>query len=324
MQMSLSGTVRRMNWRLKAQIQNLIATLPTGVSYKIHYWLQRYFGGLRHPTPTSRLIAGTAICRRILACNETPGNKVFLEIGTGARLNLPIALWLSGASEIITVDVNPYLRAGLVAEDVRYIAGHTEEIAGLFDGLPWDAKRLGQLTDLARGKWRLAELMRMCCIRYIAPGDAASLPIPDQSVDYHVSYTVLEHVPVPALERILTEGNRVLKNDGLFIHTIDYSDHFAHSDTSICSINFLQYSDDAWERIAGNRYTYTNRLRVDDFEGLFRACDQDVIAIDSKIDQRSLDVLKDGSFALDGRFSGKPTQVLATINSWFVTRKRPQ
>ena len=51
---------------------------------------------------------------------------------------------------------------------------------------------------------------------------------------------------------------------------VDYSDHFSHSDQTISSINFLRYSDDEWQRYAGNRYMYMNRLRHDDVLALFR------------------------------------------------------
>jgi len=52
-------------------------------------------------------------------------------------------------------------------------------------------------------------------VRIAAEG---KLPLPDQSVDYVVSFQVLEHVPVP--HNYLTEGHRVLKRGGkLFLTT---------------------------------------------------------------------------------------------------------
>ena len=57
--------------------------------------------------------------------------------------------------------------------------------------------------------------------------------------------------------------------DYLFIN-IDYSDHFSHSDKSISSVHFLQFSDGKCNKIAGNRYMYMNRLRHDDFVSLFQ------------------------------------------------------
>ena len=54
-----------MNWKLKAAIQNLVALLPSRLSYDVYYLLQRYFGSLRTSNPTSRLQAGVEIIRRI-------------------------------------------------------------------------------------------------------------------------------------------------------------------------------------------------------------------------------------------------------------------
>ena len=84
----------------------------------------------------------------------------------------------------------------------------------------------------------------------------------------HISYTVFEHIPAPILSDILSEAQRVLRPSGLAIHLIDYSDHFAHSDASISAINFLQYDDAAWSRLADNPYMYMNRLRADDYPAL--------------------------------------------------------
>jgi len=77
----------------------------------------------------------------------------------------------------------------------------------------------------------------------LSPGDAAETHFPDQCIDYHTSYAVFKHILKIVLKKILEEGNRIIKKHGFFVHNIDYSDHFSHSDKSISAINFLQYSD---------------------------------------------------------------------------------
>ena len=71
-------------------------------------------------------------------------------------------------------------------------------------------------------------------------------------MDYHVSTTVLEHIPNKNIVRILTEAKRILKNNREAVHFIDLSDHFQHQDERITRINFLQYSEREWEKISGN------------------------------------------------------------------------
>ena len=123
------------------------------------------------------------------------------------------------------------------------------------------------------------------------------------------------------LLQILEEGNRIVRDDGLFVHRIDYSDHFSHSDKTISSINFLQYSDAIWDRYAGNRYMYMNRLRHDDFLAVFQAAGHRIMADTPKVDQRALQILRDGSLPLSERFVSKPPDVLSIRGSWLVSRK---
>jgi hypothetical protein len=120
---------------------------------------------------------------------------------------------------------------------------------------------------------------------------------------------------------MLAEARRVLKDDGLCLHHVDFTDHFSHSDSSISAIHFLQFSDNRWQKYSANRYMYANRLRVDDIEDLFRQCGQSVLAIDAEVDAQLAEMLaRPGAFRLHGRFRGKSPRVLATKFAWLVTR----
>jgi SAM-dependent methyltransferase len=166
--------------------------------------------------------------------------------------------------------------------------------------------------------YQIKSLLEFLNIEYIAPGDASHLNLPDSSVDFHTSYTVLEHIPPEIIKAILKEGKRILKQDGLFVHCIDYSDHFSHSDKSISSVNFLQFSDNSWDKIAGNRYMYMNRLRHDDFINLFQNLNCKILMDEPDID-KSLIVQK-LNFELDPRFGSKLDGIISTISSWIITR----
>jgi SAM-dependent methyltransferase len=310
-----------MHWKLKSKIQNAIAFLPSAASYEAYYWIQRYFGGLRQASPTSRLIAAIETWKRIQRQERSPEGKVFLEVGTGRVPLVPISYWLMGAGKTITIDLNPYLREELVVENLRYISDNKDEISTLFGSLI-DEGRLDALADLgSQSKISIANLFDLCQIVYIAPGDAANTNLPEQHIDFHTSYTVFEHIPPNILADILREGNRIIKNNGLFVHRIDYSDHFSHSDTSISAINFLQYSDSEWEKLAGNRYMYMNRLRHDDFLALFKSSGQKIVEVEPNIDRRSEELLKTNDLSLDDRFSSKTKEILAISGAWIVTQK---
>ena len=310
-----------MRWKTKSVLQNAISMLPNRLSLEAYYTVQRRFGGLRNVDPTCRLVAGIETCKRILAQGESLEGKTFFELGTGRLPLVPIAYWLMGAKRTISVDLNRYLKPVLCREALLNFFRYKEQVTTLFGGLA-DLDRLSALQRLAiDSPSDVEKLMRLCCIEYKAPCDAAETGLPSGSIDFHTSYTVLEHIPKSTLGEIFDEGGRLVKKDGLFVHRVDYSDHFSHSDSSISAINFLQFSELKWDMLAGNRYMYMNRLRHDDFLDLFRQWGHSVLMAEPDVDREIVLTLKDPGFSLDDRFRDKSEEVLCTTGSWFVSRK---
>lgn len=311
-----------MNWKLKAKIQNLVNLLPSSFSYPTYYWIQRNLGGLKKAKidPTKRLEAGIETCNRIKKVGCSPIGATFLEVGTGRRINTPLAFWLLGAERVITVDLNPYLKEELVKNDLDYIQKNKIEIQKLFEDRIFD-DRLNSLLNFIHSEYNLVDLLKFINVEYISPGDASQLPLSSQSIDFHTSYTVFEHIPPEILNKILMEGNRVLKDNGLFVHKIDYSDHFSHSDKSISPVNFLQFSDDEWDKIAGNRYMYMNRLRHDDFVDLFQDLNHHILINEPTKNNNLLSVTEGNNFVLSEKFKHKSSDVIATTSAWFILDK---
>lgn len=233
---------------------------------------------------------------------------------------MPLCFWLMGAKRTITVDLNPYLKAELILQSLAFIRRHQAEIVELFGGRLID-ERLEKVLNYAENEiFDLNTYLSLCNITYIAPGDASSTGITENSIDIHTSYQVFEHIPSNILENILTEGSRISKPDAIFAHKIDYTDHFSHSDSSISTINFLQYSEKAWSKLAGNRYMYMNRLRHDDYIAIFRKTFPTVKA-DTITDINLERVLDQSDFVLDARFQNKDRAILCTTESWVVAKK---
>jgi hypothetical protein len=311
-----------MRWKLKAKIQNLVSLLPSSVSYAAYYWMQRRFGALRRLNPVTRMTAAIEIWQRIRSQNQDPSGKVFLEVGTGRVPLVPLAYWLMGAEKTITIDLNPYLKADLILETLHYISANERKILELFGSLI-HKKRFDELLKFGRAAgFSVPAFLELCRIDYIAPGDAADTRLPEQAVDFHTSYTVFEHIPGAVLWRILTEGNRIIRDGGLFVHRIDYSDHFSHSDKDISAINFLSYSDAEWDKYAGNRYMYMNRLRHDDFIDLFNSVGQDIVETKTRVDERAQGLLRSGGLRLDERFRSKSEDTLSIVGAWIVSTKK--
>lgn len=315
-----------MRWKVKSKIQNAISVLPSKLSYSIYYWVQRKFGGLRPQSycPVSKLSAAVEIWRCIKNQGHNPEGKVFFEVGTGRDPIVPLAFWLMGAKKTITIDSNPYLKYELVHESIRYIANNKSEIVGVFNDLLC-TKRLEKLLKLWRSSdFSLAAYMNTCGIEYLAPGDASCTGLPEGCIDYYTSYTVFEHIHPDKLLSILTEGSRITKSEGLFINYIDYSDHFSHSDNRISVINFLQYTDAEWDRFAGNRYMYMNRLRHDDFIVMFESLNHVFLDVRVTVDSRVQGMLKNNEIHIDDKFKSKSEDILSISGAMLVSKYIPR
>jgi hypothetical protein len=313
-----------MRWTIKARVQKAISLLPTRASYEIYYRIQRKFGGLKAADPVSRLRAGIEIARLIRDSDKSIDGSHVLEVGTGAQLNVPIALWLAGSRRVTTVDLNPYLRWQLVRDDLAYIRIHRASIRELFASVvdvPELDERLQFLCD-----WQgtdLDQLLSDLAIDYLAPADASLLDYAPQTFDYHVSYSVLEHIPPESLYSVLLEGARVVKQSGLLVHCIDFSDHYSHDDGEITAVNFLQFDEKAWASYAANRFAYHNRLRVDEFMALVGRVGLQVLTSDVQIGERARTLLERNQLRLAPRFLDKAPEVNAAQTAWVVCSPPP-
>ena len=289
-----------MDWRWKARIVKLIAALP--MSNALYYRMQRNFGSLRRGKydPSERLRAAA----KMVGWAEESGHPIegrsVLEVGTGRTIDIPLALWLCGAARVLTVDLNPYLVEELTRESVTFLC-RPENITKIFGGFAERPLFRERLARLRQFDGRLADLMRLTDVQYVAPADASHLTIPSGSIDVHVSFTVLEHIPPDVLASILKEARRVLAPGGLLLHIIDPSDHFSHDDGSITAVNFLQFSDREWTRLAANQFMFHNRLRAYEYVELFTRAGVRILGRRDAVDERSLKALQNG-FRLDERF----------------------
>ena len=311
-----------MNWKVKAFIQNFLAKLPGPLSYEIYFQMQRYFGGLKKPLdPSGHFSAAAAVLKKIQKHGGEITGKTFFEVGTGRAPLLPAAFWLCGADKTITADLNPYMRDEIIKDMLFCIKTKTADIKNIFGGLLQE-DRFRQLLEYGGSKKiNRKDFLKMCRIEYAAPADAAETLLENNSIHYHVSHTVYEHIPLNIIKDILDEGGRIISPGGMFINHIDYGDHFSYMDKNISVINFLRYNDREWERCAGNRYMYMNRARHDDFLELFREAGHEFIEIEPYRSKEAEELLKNGGIALDKRYKEKGNEVLSITGALLVTRK---
>jgi len=307
-----------MNYRAKSFLQNAIDSLPSPLAYEVYYKVQRAMGGLKTINPSSKLAAG----RKVLGIAAKAGfaikGKRVVEIGSGRSPILPLSLWLHGANRIVTSDRNPYFKEEVWMQEIRWLTDQKASIEELFPDI--NRERLRHATTVSSFKKigaSLAELHNMG-IDYLAPADARALPYDNDYFDAHISYNTLEHIPQNSIKEIFKEAKRVVTNNGIMIHNIDYSDHFSHSDKSISAINFLRFSKEDFQRLAGNRFMYMNRLRDDDFRQIWHELEMQPFTEDKIISEEVLKILstRKGIF-IHQDFSKKTLQDLATLESWY-------
>jgi len=304
-------------WRLKARIQRAIAALPPIVGNPAYYALQRTVGAFRAIDPLEHFTASASMITAIHGAGGSVRGASVFEVGTGHRLNVPLAFWLAGTRKTRTADLNRYLKGALVDRDLRFVRDHPDRVRASLDpenAGHIDSDRLDRLTG---SPVRFSGLLELMQLEYVAPSDAARTSLDDGAFDLHISRSVLEHVDPRALEDILSEGKRLVSSRGLLVHYVDFSDHFAHSDPTISSVNFLRFGEEEWHALAGNRFMYHNRLRYDDYLDVFRRLGLAVITEQRHVDDRAVQVLRQG-FPLDRRFRGKPVEVLATSSALFA------
>lgn len=284
-----------MKWTHKAAVLRLLSTMPGGSV--LHFELQRR---VTREWPRSREVlqllwaAAKEVAQRYERFATIPMRRaVFLEIGAGRDLAVPVALRLLGVPRIIAMDVQRIARLDLVTHAARVIS----ELAGATapDFRSWD--------ELA--KWG---------VEYIAPYDLPQAQLNHSSVDCLYSVDTLEHIPTESLERLFVEANKVVTPSGLSIHLVDFTDHYARSDRTISRFNFLQYSNEEWRRFNPAMH-YVNRLRHSDLLALIERCGWRVLSTEPTLSESIPEV----KAALAQEFRERSSEDLFTARSWIVS-----
>jgi hypothetical protein len=256
------------NWRIKAIVQKIISFFPG--NYKINYLFQKhitkgvflsdeyFFDRLGHAEKHAKFYFEEK--------HSFPDST--LELGTGWYPVVPISMFLLGADSINTIDITPLLdKEKLIVTLKKFIeAINNNKINSIFLRDESRVKKIIKLSEKAE-QFELTEILSKLNITYLQ-ADARSLPFDAESIDFIHSNNTLEHIYEDILTDILTEFNRIQKKSGLQSHFIDMSDHFAHADHSITIYNYLQFTENQWQRI-DNSVQPQNRLRLNQYRNLY-------------------------------------------------------
>lgn len=130
-----------------------------------------------------------------------------------------------------------------------------------------------------------------------------------RSIDVVFSNSVFEHVTY--LDSLLHQLARILKEDGLMIHLIDYRDHFFKY-----PFHFLQFKESTWNKFLNPGDL--PRYRISDHIQAFKRCGFTSEIMDQKEDLESFLKVK---ACLDDRFKKNEDAVNAVIFAAFLVKK---
>jgi len=305
------------SWKVKAFVTFLISCLP--FSEKLYKSIQKKFGRL-YPDPEFLLHSLRNSIDLLTSNGYVVKNKVVFEVGSGHELISPLGWFLHGAANVHSIDLNRRLDLEIFGKSLQIIRDYESNTL---------RKEYFEKADTASFESRIRLLAKhaedpegfisSAKINYLAPADAADAPLSDGSVDIHFSNTVFEHIPPDILFNILEEAKRILKPDGLLLHNIDLSDHFAHTDPRIQKINFLKFSKLVWNLLAGNRFAYCNRLRASEFRELFARAGLEILAEVVVVDLDAQSALKQ-NFLVNSAFKSFSNEDLCTTSITLLAR----
>jgi SAM-dependent methyltransferase len=307
-----------MKWEQKAKIMKILSNIPKGgVLYK---FLQKKFGRLTFD-PMSNIKKQIEIANWLHQYNISIEGKTFFEVGTGHNAIVPVSFFLSGAKRVVTVDLYRRLDYNIMKNSLFYLVKSRHLIESLYSNIT-NSTMLNERLDLLSEHWSTPrQFFKMANIQYLAPADATNTNLLNNSIDYHISTNVLEHIPYEVIRNIFIEAKRILKDKGIAIHFIDLSDHFQHQDNSISRINFLRFSDNEWSYIAGNQFAYCNRLRASDYLTLFKKLSFGILNIEKVIDENSINKIQDG-FQVNEKFNSYKLEDICTTSLKIMLRKK--
>jgi hypothetical protein len=172
-----------------------------------------------------------------------------LELGPGDSLFTALIGRAHGASNICMVDVGPFAN-----EELRLYRQMADFLAE--KGL--DAPAISDAKSIS-------DVLAACGARYETNGLQSLRGLPDSSFDFVFSNAVLQAIRCEEVLDTLKELRRVIKPEGVSVHSVDLRDMMGQS------LNHLCFSEKVWESGLFRRAGFhTNRLRLSEWQELAR------------------------------------------------------
>ncbi len=172
-------------------------------------------------------------------------DTVCVEMGSGWLPVLPYFLLASGeVKKVYTYDVNEHYQPSKIIR-----------LNKLFQ------KELPDYSFHFSGKYQLTAGVEYFPKTSVAEGDLSA-------ANFIFSRFVLEHVPLEVIRELHKSFSEKITNDCYVLHLISPCDHRAYTDKLISLYDFLQYSNEEWDKIQ-TTFDYHNRLRLPHYIEVF-------------------------------------------------------
>jgi len=305
------------NWLIKSAVHRAISVLPQ--SHRWNALLQKITKSLE--LEQNRFEGKLNDCRLHLEnfLEVHPGrteNFRALEVGTGWFATVPVGLFLCGAAEVWTFDIDPLLKSSRLKQMVDLILDYDQRSI-LHQHLPRvRADRIAKLRQLApqlETETPAAFLDKLNI--HVRVQDAQNTGLPAGSVDLFFSTSVLQYIPRPVLTGIFSEFKRLSSATAAMSHYLNLIDQFSYFDRSITPFNFLKYSPKQWNYL-NSPLIWQNRLRISDYRELIAAAGFEITKeLDTSGKEEDLKTIQ-----LSPEFRHYTKKDLLVIISWIVAK----
>jgi SAM-dependent methyltransferase len=243
-------------WWAKVCAKLLLARLP------IPYSLWRKIKIFRHGdmnAPEHAIRTFEKYLSRAREHSNLPMDFTVLELGPGDSILSGLVARSMGAAKAWLVD------AGAFADTDPIACQRTLTLL----------KQAGHIDLNIYDVTSVSEILERTNVTYLTRGTASLTDIPDASIDFFWSQVVLEHVPLNEFPEFLRQLRRIVKPNGIGVHSVDFRDHLSNG------LNNLRFSSETWEGPMFRRSGfYTNRIRPGAMLALFREADFEVAVLE--------------------------------------------
>ena len=258
------------HWLIKSAIHHVIAVLPA--SQKCNEWFQTHVTKSLELGPgafEAKIKETRRFLEDFLECKpECADGFTALELGTGWYPAVPIGLYLCGARDIWSFDVESLMRRERLKLLLNYFC-ECDAKGALRRWLPQiKPERMEVLVSALKNiESETPEMLLARFNIHAMVRDARNTGLKPGTIDFFFSNAVLEYVPADVQTGLLAEYLRVAAPGAVLIQYVNLKDQYWNFDRSITPFNNLKYSTAAWRWLDSPLIPQT-RLRISDYRAL--------------------------------------------------------